>query len=157
VHVWLCLLFRRKRAFPHLLISSSIVRARLRVRDVVFYIGQVFCGWSSLWLTCQKCCFHGDPKHLWRALDVLHVIDCSFPFHSDHIQEYGQVQVKMSIQIQVVKANDTVSIIFHDIFVLVIILVWVREHIVVLNLLWWRDLLNFSVRNVRSRDSCSIR
>ena len=100
----------------------------------------------------------GESRHLWRTLDILRVIDCSFPLHGDHVQEFGEVQVEILRQIQIVEANGTGSIvrpIFHDIFVLVIVVFWAREYIVML-VLWRGNLLNLRVRNVRSRDSCSI-
>jgi len=99
----------------------------------------------------------GGSKYLWRTLDILHVIDWSFPLRGNHIQEIGQVQVEILIQIQIVEANDTGSIIIvHDIFVLVVVVIWAREHIVMFAVLWWGNLLNLRVRHVRGRDSRSI-
>lgn len=157
MQMWLCLWLRRKRTFARLLIPCLIIRVRLRVRGPVFFVKQVFCGWSPL-RSVRNVAFMGESRHLWRTLDILRVVDCSFPLHSDHVQEFGEVQVEMLIQIQIVEVNGTGSIvrpIFHDIFVLVIIIIWAREYIVML-VLWRGNLLNLRVRNVRSRDSCSI-
>ncbi len=51
---------------------------------------------------------------------------------------------------------DTVLIIVHDIFVLVVVIVWVREYIIVPAILWWGDLLNLPVRSILGRDSCIL-